>query len=181
MSEISPVPFPGSYWVIPGKLLAGPYPGHLQPAEADRRITALLACGIRRVINLMEAEEVNYQGQPFVPYIGRMQEFAGLDTSVAMNRFPIRDGEIPSRDDMRKILNEIDAALTDGQPVYIHCWGGKGRTGTAVGCYLIRHGLASAGAALERINHLRRDVQPFQPSPENERQCAFVCSWNPDE
>jgi hypothetical protein len=29
-----PVPFPRSYWVIPGKLLAGCYPGAKDPKEA---------------------------------------------------------------------------------------------------------------------------------------------------
>ena len=28
----------------------------------------------------------------------------------------------------------------DGRKVYVHCWGGVGRTGTVVGCYLVRQG-----------------------------------------
>jgi hypothetical protein len=35
-----PVPFPHSYWVIPGKLLAGYYPGSKDPKEATTNTRA---------------------------------------------------------------------------------------------------------------------------------------------
>ena len=34
---------------------------------------------------------------------------------------------------MNRILNEIDSSLSADRPVYVHCWGGKGRTGAVVG------------------------------------------------
>jgi hypothetical protein len=37
-----PVPFPGSYWVLPGKLLAGYCPGSKDPKEATEKLTALI-------------------------------------------------------------------------------------------------------------------------------------------
>ena len=37
------------------------------------------------------------------------------------------------------ILDAIDKALEDGKNVYVHCWGGIGRDGTVVGCWLVRH------------------------------------------
>jgi hypothetical protein len=37
-----PVPFPRSYWIIPGKLLAGFYPGSKDHKEATEKITALI-------------------------------------------------------------------------------------------------------------------------------------------
>jgi protein-tyrosine phosphatase len=61
--------------------------------------------------------------------------------------------------------------------VYVHCWGGFGRTGTVVGCHLVRHGRSGA-AALARLNELRRET-PYaaHPSPEREAQRALVRSW----
>ena len=173
------LPFPRTYWVIPGKLLAGPYPGSLDPAEAEQRIAALLRCGIRRVINLMEPDEVNFQGQPFIPYIERMRALAGPGSSIAWTRYPIRDGGLPEPATMRAILNEIDASLAADQPVYVHCWGGKGRTGTVIGCYLVRNRLAAPDQAVQRIIELRRHILPVQASPETEAQCAFVQAWEP--
>ena len=61
-------PFDRSYWVIPGKLLAGTYPGDKDPAEARRKLQGLLDCGVRHVINLMEKDEVDHSGRLFVPY-----------------------------------------------------------------------------------------------------------------
>jgi hypothetical protein len=40
------LPFPKSYWVIPGKFLAGAYPGSADPEEAKEKIKALTFCGI---------------------------------------------------------------------------------------------------------------------------------------
>ena len=40
----------------------------------------------------------------------------------------------------------VDDALGEGRTVYVHCWGGIGRTGTVVGCWLVRHGLTGRGA-----------------------------------
>jgi protein-tyrosine phosphatase len=78
---------------------------------------------------------------------------------------------------MKQILDEIDAQLAAGRPVYVHCWGGKGRTGTVIGCYLIRHHLATRDTVFDRIAWLRRDIRPYQISPETEEQYEFVRSW----
>jgi protein-tyrosine phosphatase len=34
---------------------------------------------------------------------------------------------------MVRILNQIDMCIKYDKPVYVHCWGGKGRTGTVIG------------------------------------------------
>ena len=62
------LPFPRSYWVVPGKFLAGAYPGSINPEEAKEKMKALIHSGIRSVINLMEKDEVDGNGDPFSPY-----------------------------------------------------------------------------------------------------------------
>lgn len=182
-SKEGPVPFARSYWVVPGQLLAGCYPGDPHPQEARRKLTGLLEVGIRHVINLMEPQEKNHEGRPFVPYqepLAHLAEERGIEVTCV--RFPIRDGNVPSREEMRAILDDIDQALAEGRPVYVHCWGGKGRTGTVVGCYLARHGLANGPEALVRIQELRRnDPTSGHPSPETERQRDLVRSWKVGE
>ena len=58
---------------------------------------------------------------------------------------------------MTRILDEVDDGAREGGAVYVHCWGGIGRTGTVVGCWLLRHGL-DRGDAIARIAELRREV-----------------------
>ena len=78
---------------------------------------------------------------------------------------------------MTRILDEVDSAIEDGGTVYVHCWGGIGRTGTVVGCWLMRHGL-DAGDPIRRIAELRRDVwDAFVASPQTAAQRAMVSGW----
>ena len=61
--------------------------------------------------------------------------------------------------------------------VYLHCHGGIGRTGTVVGCYLVRHG-TPPDEAIEAIGRLRADTDTAdRPSPESEEQCELVETW----
>jgi protein-tyrosine phosphatase len=98
--------------------------------------------------------------------------------AVICHRIPIRDMSIPTDDSMRRILRLIDACLYAKRPVYIHCLGGRGRTGTVVGCYLAQHGYAKSLKALDLINALRKDtVNRDKPSPETPEQIRMVLRW----
>ena len=177
------LPFPHSYWVVPDKLLAGRYPGSTDPQEATQKLTMLIEAGIRRVINLQEAEERNYDGELFVPYASELAQIAAIhNTQVTMIRMPIHDMGVPAREEMRTILDEIDRSIAGNLPVYVHCWGGKGRTGTVVGCYLARHGIATDWDALRRIKSLRRGVPDWRAnSPQSPEQFDMVRSWQVGE
>ena len=76
MTEILKVPFNRSYWVVPGKLLAGCYPGSEDPIEEEKNIKGLIQSGIRHVISLMEPQEYNRPDDPFPPYVDHMESFA---------------------------------------------------------------------------------------------------------
>jgi protein tyrosine/serine phosphatase len=175
----SSVPFPRSYCVVPGKFLAGYYPGSRDSATAERKLKNLLEHGVRQIVNLMEREEKNFRGERFVPYEDRLQTVAGeTDIPIKVVHMPIRDMEIPPVEFMVSILDEIDQAIENNPAVYVHCWAGRGRTGTVVGCYLARHGLAVGEAALNLLAELRQnDPMSYLSSPENEIQAEFVCNW----
>ncbi|HEV7401351.1 MAG TPA: hypothetical protein VGO11_00425 [Chthoniobacteraceae bacterium] len=173
------LPFERSYWVEPGRLLAGFYPGSADPVEADLKLNALLDCGVSRIVNLMEPHETNHSGRPFAAYEARFQQLAQLRGRTAgCVRFAIKDGSVPSLATMREILAELVAALGSGETVYVHCWGGRGRTGTVTGCHL-RHTLGLDGEeTLARLRELTGHNQAaFWPAPEMEGQRAFVRQW----
>ena len=172
-------PFPKSWWVEPGQFLAGCYPGDLDPEKAEAKLRALLDAGIRSVVNLqVEGETAN--GKAFVPYremLHRLSQVKGIETTGV--RIAIRDNDVPSRETMLRILDVIDAAIHCGQPVYVHCWGGHGRTATVVGCWLVRRGYTGR-AALERILHLRGHDTELRrrPAPQTRAQIEMVRDWH---
>jgi hypothetical protein len=173
------LPFPRSYWVLPGKFLAGYYPGDRQVEVMEQKMRGLLDCGIRSVVNLMEPDERDHEGLLFVDYAPVLKRLTDGGPSAECQRMPIRDLDIPTPDFMTNILNRIDDAINKGLSVYVHCWGGRGRTGTVVGCWLIRHGIAETTTVLEKIRTLRQyDPRAHFPSPEMPEQVWMVTSWN---
>ncbi len=169
-----PIPFPESYWVIPGRLLAGEYPGAIEEHVARKKLIGLLHCGIDAIVNLTEEGEL-------VDYHDWLREEAadfGLD--IQIRRMPIRDFSTPSGVEMMAILNQMDQWLNEGKTVYVHCYGGIGRTGMVVGCYLVRKGMPPS-EALKRIAELRRGTPDgWRRSPETNEQMEFVLNWRKD-
>jgi protein-tyrosine phosphatase len=169
-----------SYWVVPGRLLAGAYPGALDAAEHRAKIQRLLDAGIRAFINLTEADERGRGGQPFIRYEEAVQGLArSRGVSRSCLRFPVRDLGVPTVEQMRTILDAIDQALAEQRPVYLHCWGGVGRTGVVVACWMLRHGLTTTDSFRQVLTQLRQADRErgHRPSPENTHQEEFIQSW----
>jgi Swiss Army Knife protein, DSP-PTPase phosphatase domain len=150
----------GCYWVEPGRFLAGPYPGH------PDRIPRLRGLGVTLLLDLTEPGEY-----------GLLAYDALLTPGMRAIRKPVRDFTAPSPAEMREILDLIDAELAAGGVVYLHCYGGVGRTGTVVGCHLVRHGTPPEQAidAIARLRQGTRDAH--RSSPESEEQRALIASW----
>ena len=172
---MSDKPIPDSYWVVPAKFLAGGYPGSSQGNGelARQRMAALMEAGFDTFIDLTRPGETpGYQE-------ALDAEAARHNQSVDHQLKPIEDRGVPSVGQMTDILNSIDAALSAGRKVYLHCMGGIGRTGTVVGCWLARHGLTGE-EALRRLNALYRASEQsrfFERSPEVDAQVLFVLDW----
>ena len=168
----TPPPFRLAYWVDPPRLMAGCYPGHGDPKIAVRQLGALLDCGIRCFMSLME-EDVR---GPFLPYEPLLEQIAakrGIQTECL--RFEIEDHSAPSFEQMGEIERALARSIASGRPVYLHCWGGRGRTGTVAGVYLVRRGLATTESFTDVIAELRSGATG--ESPETEEQIEFVRSF----
>lgn len=156
-------PIRDSYRVAHG-FLAGAYPGSPDPAEAARRLRSLARHGVTLFVDL------THPGDPLEPY-GRL-----LDGARRVSH-PIVDLGTTTIPHMARILDDVDAAIDAGGVAYVHCWGGVGRTGTVVGCWLVRHG-RDDGDPIARIAALRRDVPNARlASPQTSAQRAMVLSW----
>jgi hypothetical protein len=131
------------------------------------------------VINLMEENERKKYGDPFPSYENAIMRYARKSgANITCVRRPIKDLTAPTPEYIRNILDEIDETVSRGKPVYVHCWGGKGRTGTVVGCYLTRHGYAQGQDVLDLIAKLRHnDPEVDHPSPETRPQRDMVTNW----
>jgi ADP-ribosylglycohydrolase len=166
--NLAPLPLPNSYWVLPGRLLAGEYPGGGSPEATRERLGRLMTLGIDAFIDLTQPGELS-------PYEG------SLPKGVLYQRKPIRDHGLPAEPArMGEILDALAAALEAGRTVYLHCRAGIGRTGMVAGCLLAERGRISGVAALAELNRLWKHSAraALWPSvPETEQQADYVRDW----
>lgn len=177
--ELDLLPSDRSYWVVPGRLAAGCYPSRAEPVDAERTLRRVIACGFDYLVDLTEEGEKNHAGLSLHAYPADLSRYAAeAGREVECLRRPIPDMSVPTVEAMKEILDGIDAAVAAGRRAYVHCWGGFGRTGTVVGCYLVRHGMAEGEQALAMIRYLRRtDAKANIDSPQTDQQRQFVLDW----
>jgi hypothetical protein len=166
------LPFEGCYWVLPGKLLAGEYPGRREELETRRRLQDLIYSGIRVCVDLTKPGEVSPSYREAF-----LDELAQYGYEGNYYHFPIYDFGIPTAEQMARTLDIIDRSIASAQPVYVHCHAGIGRTGLTVGCFLVRHGLAGEAALAEIIRLRAESSNAWMRSPETDDQIAFVRTW----
>ncbi len=174
---MSDKPIPESYWVVPGAFLAGGYPiTSIDETVARQCLTAFIDIGINSFFDLTRLGEL----PAYLPLLQEEAVHHGI--SIDYQRVNIQNKGLPSHDQMKRLLDALDAALAAGHKVYLHCWGGIGRTGTTIGCWLVRHGL-TGGQALIRLNELYQTAEQshiFPQSPETEAQVKFILGWVDD-
>ncbi|MGB0389894.1 MAG: protein-tyrosine phosphatase family protein, partial [Ardenticatenaceae bacterium] len=113
-------PIANSYWVEPGRLLAGRYAGAEGEEQTPEKMRRFLRAGVSLFVNLTEEGELD-------PYESVLQsEASALGRVVEHHRMPIKDMNTPTPAEMVQILDTVETALSTGHTVYVHCWGGKG-------------------------------------------------------
>jgi protein-tyrosine phosphatase len=139
-----------AWWVEPGRLLAGEYPGSTTPGKTELKVRLLVDAGIGSIVDLTTPHD---QLDSYWEALQLAAQCAGRE--VHHFSHPIPDNSVIDRDGYDWILACIRDETAAGRIVYVHCWGGKGRTSTVVGCLLIDDGL-DYDATIARIAELRR-------------------------
>lgn len=159
-----------AWWVEPGRLLAGEYP--IDAQQRTHKLELLVDAGIRTFVDLTTPED---RLHPYDEPLGRIASERGLP--LERRSFPIPDLGTVHADGYRAILDTIAAETAADRPVFVHCWGGVGRTGTVVGCHLVERG-AAAHEVIDRVAELRHGTRKaHRPCPETDEQHAVVGSW----
>jgi len=162
------------YWVAEDFLAGATFDGWSE-AEAMLHLEELSRAGIKVIVSLAVWNE----------FILDLSQREWLQEEVERRFthyvFPIGDGQVPTRARTRDILDAIDMELSRHRRVYVHCCGGRGRTGTIVGCWLARHGCGNGQEVLDAITALRRAALLDGSSPETEEQRFLVRSWKLNE
>lgn len=153
-----------AWWVRSGSVLAGEYPGHPDPALARAKIDALVDAGVRTFVDLTTPDDGL---EPYRHLLDQLVSERGA--ALVHERFPIPDLGVVEDDRYDEVVATIEEARSHGA-VYVHCWGGVGRTGTVVGCLLVDEGLGY-DEVIERLAALRAATRKAnRPAPEVDAQ-----------
>ncbi len=181
LARFVPGPTRRSYWVVEGRLAAGAYPG--KAGRGDREhvpevLQELLDAGIDTFVNLTQDDPDVF---PYGTDVHLTRYHGAVDGRAEVLACPIPDMGVPDGGpvELVGILDVLDEALAAGGTAYVHCWGGLGRTGTVVGCWLARHGYASGRDVLEVLTDLRLgDLDAgHRESPQTRDQERMVVEW----
>lgn len=158
-----------AWWVEPDRLLAGEYPGDTSPEKAAAKIRLLLDAGIGSIVDLTTKHD------GLVPYRDTLQaEAERAGRRMHYVSYPIPDVGVINDSGYDAILEYIRDEMNDGRKVYLHCWGGVGRTCTVIACRLCEQGV-DYKSAMARIAKLRAGTRKADRAAlESEAQRAFV-------
>jgi hypothetical protein len=169
-----------TYWVIPGLLMAGRWPGARAGQDTRHRIRQLLDSGIRTFVNLVPETESDAYND--------LEQYRALADELAAERnLELKHHSMPMVDmslmDDPGVLSEtltlIDKETGEGRGVYVHCRAGLGRTGVVVASWLKRtRPPAVRRSPIEFMNTLRYlgGINLRYGSPQSTSQFEFLQS-----
>jgi len=127
----------GFSWVIERKLSGMPFPGVFEPEIDDIRF--LKEMGITLLVSLT----LN------TPDLDLMR-----NENIRSLHYPVKDFHAPTIEQLNNFCLRADQEMSAGGRVAVHCYAGKGRTGTFLAAYLVYKGSGSE-VAIEKIRQLR--------------------------
>jgi hypothetical protein len=160
-------PLPNSYWVIPGRLLAGEYPIGSDYTDARARLARFREAGVNYFIDLTEKGEL-----PAYRHL--------LPVYTKYQNSPIADTCVPATvSQVSQLLSDIRAAVKADRCTYVHCRAGIGRTGLIVGCYLA-DAAGNGKSVLKELNELWQQserARSWPTIPQTAEQTEYIRRW----
>eukprot|EP00435_Cladocopium_sp_Y103_P011261 s3098_g2.t3 len=182
-------------WLIPGRLMLGRYP-FVSPVycpslpEGHEQLRSLLEVGINTFVCLqseLPAQEVAWprEGVAVPGFPGAFQPYSAVarEESTAELQFlhsPIADLGTPGLRELSALVRDLKERILRDEKIYLHCWGGRGRSGVVGACLLgsldpslsaeealdfVQRGYSARGSAL--------DVGALSRSPQTSEQRDF--------
>ncbi len=127
----------GFSWVRSGALAGMPYPGRGDTLE--NRLAYLEQEGVEVLFSLTESST---------------PAEVAADYGISLIHIPVRDFTAPSQAQLLYFLDEAQAAMDADLAVGVHCFGGRGRTGTFLAAWFVHEGMTGA-EALAEVRRLR--------------------------
>ena len=175
-----------SNWVVPGRLMAGAYPGYDDDGANYKSLYRLVECGVTTFVCLQreydaEVSERNWrEGNALRPYFNDVAKIArDADKSIDFVHVGIEDCDVVDDRVIETLARQLAARLARDprEVLYVHCWGGHGRAGSLV-CLLLHFVYSlDAASALFRCQfvHDCRRLPIVVGSPQTSDQRAQVC------
>lgn len=188
---LPPMPRPGgqelrgptewSNWVMPGRLMAGAYPGAWEDAIHARTLRSILRQGVDCFVCVMaECNQSAPEGlwkagraiRPYLPEARQLYQQLRRNSApadLAYLQLKVVDGSVGPDTKVSAFVDEVEAAFRAGRVLYVHCWGGHGRTGTIISLLLNRlyPGMESGGAMRRvQLAHDQRRYPQGKRSPD---------------
>jgi hypothetical protein len=196
-------------WLIPGRVMCGHYPGSCpsRPAEraaVEERMQHLRGIGGVNTFVCLQHEllpQDSHWPDEGIPKGESLSERAKWSTANFLNykeaadasgggatakfaHFGMEDMSVAdSLDELDSVVCDLAQRVHDGDVLYLHCWGGRGRTGLVAACLLgALYPELSAEQGLERVQryYALRQQDSYgivKTSPETDEQRQQVRDW----
>lgn len=139
------------YYTVDGGRLAG-LPG---PAYMEWDFARLRKMGFTVVVSLECA---------------RLNTFEIEDAGFEHKKICVEDFTAPTFDQIDEFVAFVDAKLEEGKRTLVHCFAGRGRTGTMLAAHLIHKGMSAEAAIREVRERASRAYGPVRGIIEPEQE-----------